>query len=272
MNLSLALKAAQQAASAAGELIRNRFPRSGRPPLEIHHKGRIDLVTEVDLASEQCIRSILLEHFPHHQILGEEGGVQGEVGTPRWIVDPLDGTRSFAHGYPFVSVAIALEWQHQLQLGLVYDPLREEMFWATRGGGSFLNGEPIRVSAAADLSQALLVSGFPYQLAEIDSEPLFALFKEFVLRSGGIRRDGSAALDFCYVACGRLDGFWEFFLKPWDGAAGALIVEEAGGIVSDFSGRPFDPYRAEMVATNPALQKQMLELAQPYLEGIRRWL
>ena len=272
MNLSQALNAAQEAARSAGQLIRERFPKSGRPAVEIHHKGRIDLVTEVDLASEALIREILLGYFPDHQILGEEGGVQGNSGAPRWIVDPLDGTRSFAHGYPFVSVAIALEIEGQLQTGLVYDPLREEMFWATRGQGAYLNGEIIRVSDTADLSQALLVSGFPYQLTEIDSESLFGLFKEFVLRSGGHRRDGSAALDFCYLACGRLDGFWEFFLKPWDGAAGALIVQEAGGCVSDFSGRPFDPYRPEMVAANCALHPQMIALAQPYLEGIRRWL
>lgn len=268
----MVLRAAQEAAQAAGSLIRQRFPKAGRPQVEVHHKGRIDLVTEVDLASEALIREVLLGYFPDHQILGEEGGSQGQAGAARWIVDPLDGTRSFAHGYPFVSVSIALEVDGELQLGLVYDPLREEMFWATRGGGAFLNGEPIRVSGASDLSQALLVSGFPYQLAEIDSQPLFGLFKEFVLRSGGIRRDGSAALDFCYVACGRLDGFWEFFLKPWDGAAGALIVAEAGGSVSDFSGRPFDPFRPEVVASNPALQPQMMALAQPYLEGIRRWL
>ena len=268
------LEAARSAARAAGLVIRQRFPdvtHIGERSFSVQHKGPIDLVTEVDVACEQLIREELLGRFPGHGFLGEEGAGETSQGPQGflWIVDPLDGTRGFAHGYPFVAVSIALEVAGEVRLGVVYDPLRDELFEAVRGQGARLNGAPIHVSVTPKLGDALLVSGFPYQLASIDHGPLFGLFREFVLRSGGIRRDGAAALDFCYLACGRTDGFWEFFLKPWDAAAGALIVCEAGGRVSDLAGGAFSIRRAEMLASNGHLHQEMMELAEPFLPGVR---
>lgn len=269
------LEAAKDAARIAGALIRERFPSATgeNRALEIHHKGRIDLVTEVDTASEKIIRERLLGKFPEHGFLGEEGGETSHDGqAPLWIVDPLDGTRSFAHGYPFVAVSIALEIAGVMEVGVIYDPLHDELFEAVRGQGAFLNGLPIHVSATPSLEEGLLVSGFPYQLAEIDNTALFGLFQEFVLAGGGIRRDGAAALDFCYLACGRVDAFWEFFLKPWDAAAGALIVQEAGGRVTTLSGEPFSVRRQEMLASNGHLHEEMVIRAARYLDGIRPYL
>jgi myo-inositol-1(or 4)-monophosphatase len=265
------LEAARSAARAAGALIRQRFPDPAREhqPVAIQHKGRIDLVTEVDTACERLIREELLGRFPDHSFLGEEGGASGQAEQPLWIVDPLDGTRSFAHGYPFVAVSIALEVAGQIRLGVVYDPLRDELFEATLGEGARLNGSPIKVSSTPRLGDALLVSGFPYRLAEIDNRPLFDLLREFILKSGGFRRDGAAALDFCYLAAGRIDGFWEFFLAPWDAAAGALIVTEAGGQVTDLAGLPFNIRRPQMLSSNGHIHREMVELAKPYLEAVR---
>jgi myo-inositol-1(or 4)-monophosphatase len=246
-------------------LIRRSFGRD----VDVRHKGRIDLVTEVDLACERLLVKALQEEWPDHAILGEEGGHIGKTGGPLWIVDPLDGTRSFAHGYPFVSVSIALEIDQDVVVGVVYDPIRDELFEAARGHGARLNGQPIGVSATATLEQALLVTGFPYHLAEINSQPLFDLFRDMVIHSGGIRRDGSAALDFCYLACGRLDGYWELFLQPWDAAAGALIAREAGARVTDLAGDPFQLRRAEVLVSNGLLHQPMIELARPYLQTMR---
>jgi myo-inositol-1(or 4)-monophosphatase len=265
------LETAKEAARAAGHLIRERFPKFGvNHGLRVEHKGRIDLVTEVDLASEAIIRKVILAAFPQHQILGEEGGQQGDKAAPLWVVDPLDGTRSFAHGFPFVSVCIALEINGQVELGVVYDPLRDELFEAVRGKGAMLNGIPIGVSQADDLSQSLLASGFPYQLAEIDQDAFFNLMRQYIVGSGGFRRAGSAALDLCYVACGRLDGYWEFFLKPWDAAAGALIALEAGAKVTRLDGNGFSIYIPEFLVCSPKIHSSMIEVAKPYLESIRK--
>ena len=270
--LQVELATARQAALAAGQLIRESFPRSGQErSLQVQHKGRIDLVTEVDQASETILRQILLEAFPQDAFLGEEGGCSGK-GQRRWICDPLDGTRSFAHGYPFVAVSIALEVEGQIQLGLVYNPMHEELFEAVRGQGARLNGEPISVSQIGDLEQALAVTGFPYHLREIDHASLFGLFQKMVLKAAGIRRDGAAALDLCYLACGRLDVFWEFFLQPWDSAAGSLILQEAGGHISDLEGGPFDIYRPEMLASNGHLHEALKAECWEYREKIRPWL
>lgn len=259
------LKTAIAAARSAGKLIRDRF---GGDELNVRHKGRIDLVTEVDLACEKELRRVILGDWPDHAILGEEEGRQGD-NPALWIVDPLDGTRSFAHGYPMVCVSVALEIQGRVEVGVVYDPLRDELFHAVRGQGAFLNDRPIRVSAAESLEQSLLVTGFPYHLAEFDSTALFGLFRDFVVSSGGIRRDGSAAIDFCYIACGRLDGYWEFFLHPWDAAAGALIASEAGAKVTNLSGAAYDIRVAEVLACSPAIHPAMLRVAAPYLEKMR---
>ncbi|MBT9582191.1 inositol monophosphatase [bacterium] len=262
------LDSARQAARAAGEIIRLRFgTRVG-----VHHKGPIDLVTEVDLACERLILDILQKDWPDHDILGEEGGRTGHGQGPLWIVDPLDGTRSFAHGYPFVSVSIGLEIEGKVRLGVVYDPIRDELFEAIQGHGAHLNGQPIGVSSTRHLKDALLVTGFPYHLAEIDNQALFDLFREMVVHSGGIRRDGSAALDFCYLACGRLDGYWEFFLKPWDAAAGALIAHEAGATVTNLGGQPYELRQAEVLVSNGHIHQEMIERARPFLQPMRRWL
>lgn len=264
------LETAKEAARAAGQLIRERFPKFGvNHGLDVQHKGRIDLVTEVDLASEEIIRRVILAAFPDHQILGEEGGQQGNSSAQLWVVDPLDGTRSFAHGFPFVSVCIALEIEGQVEVGVVYDPLRDELFEALRGKGALLNGIPIGVSQADDLSQALLASGFPYQLAEINQDAFFGLMRQYIVGSGGFRRAGSAALDLCYVACGRLDGYWEFFLKPWDAAAGALIAKEAGAAVTKLDGSDFSIYTPEFLACSPQIHSAMIDVATPYLSDIR---
>ncbi len=266
------LEVARQAAFQAGQLIREKFPRSQGPrEWKVAHKGRIDLVTEVDQASEAILRKVILDAFPEDAFLGEEGGCTGQ-SQRRWICDPLDGTRSFAHGYPFVAVSIALEVDGEIQLGLVYDPIHEETFEATLGRGASLNGQPISVSQVTDLEQALAITGFPYHLREIDHAAIFGLFGKMVLKAAGIRRDGAAALDLCYLACGRVDVFWEFFLQPWDSAAGSLILREAGGQLSGLDGQPFDIYQPEMLASNGFLQKALEAECQEYGPRIRPWL
>lgn len=262
------LKTAVRAARSAGKIIHSRF---GGDQLNVRHKGRIDLVTEVDVACEKELRKVILGDWPEHAILGEEEGRQGD-NKALWIVDPLDGTRSFAHGYPCVCVSVALEIEGRVEVGVVYDPLRDELFHAVRGQGACLNDQPISVSGCGSLEQALLVTGFPYHLAEFDSSALFGLFRDFVVGSGGIRRDGSAAIDFCYVACGRLDGYGEFFLHPWDAAAGALIAAEAGARVSSLSGGGYDIRVAEVLCCSPAIHPAMVRVAAPYLESMRSLL
>jgi myo-inositol-1(or 4)-monophosphatase len=260
------LQTAWDAAQAAGDLIRKGWQQ----PREIAYKGAIDLVTSVDRDAERCIVEILRRNFPDHSILAEE---ETDNRAPqqayRWIVDPLDGTTNFAHGYPQLCVSIALEQEKDLLLGVVYDPLRRECFSATRGKGAKLNGETIHVSATAELNQALLATGFPYDRRD-NPDLYLAYFKAFMMRSQGIRRAGSAALDLCYVASGRLDGFWEFKLHPWDTAAASLIVKEAGGQMSDFSGAGFSIHGSETMASNGAIHSEMLAVMRGIEEGIRQ--
>ncbi len=250
------LNVAESAARAAGELIRHAFAG----PVTVRHKGAVDLVTEVDTACEALIRARLLESFPQHGFLGEEGGLTAEAAS-MWIVDPLDGTTNFAHGYPFVAVSIGLEVNGVMELGVVYDPLRDELFTARRGEGARLNGRTIAVSDRSRLEEALLVTGFPYHYRR-DPERILALFRAFSLRARGMRRDGAAALDLCYLACGRFDGFYELGLAPWDTAAGSLIVNEAGGMLTDLEGKPFDIRRPSMLASNVRLHKEMLDVVR----------
>lgn len=249
-------RTAREAAASAGRIVRERF---GRRDATIDRKSSgIDLVTDVDRASERAILEIVGRAFPGHAIVAEESGAQG-TSAERWLVDPLDGTTNFAHGYPQVSVSLAYQREGRTELGLVLDPLRNETFLARRGGGATLDGHPIRVSAAARLDDALLATGFPYDRRR-HADFYLAFFKAFMMRTQGMRRAGSAALDLCFVASGRVDGFWEWSLEAWDVAAGALIVEEAGGRVSDFRGRPFDPFARQVLATNGALHEAVREV------------
>jgi len=257
------LNTAWESASAAGEIIRDHWQRPGT----IDYKGAIDLVTSVDRRAEQKIVDVLRHDFPDHSFLAEEDtDIQSETKEYRWIIDPLDGTTNFAHSYPHVGISIALEQNDLVILGLVYDPLRRECFRAVKGQGATLNGTPIRASAVGELNKALLATGFPYDRRE-NADDYLSFFKAFLTRCQGIRRAGSAALDLCYVASGRLDGFWELKLKPWDIAAGGLIVTEAGGILSDFSGEPFSVFGNETLASNGMIHDEMITVMQGLTNG-----
>jgi len=218
----------------------------------IDKKGSIDLVTEVDLACERMCREVIAERFPDHEILAEElGGSPGAGGRPkfRWVFDPLDGTTNFAHGLPIFCSSLALEIDGRAAIAAIYDPTRKELFTAERGEGAYLNGQAVHVSDKRTLIDSLLVTGFPYDVHE-KSRELVALFGRFLERARAVRRLGSAALDLCYVAAGRFEAFWEQHLHPWDVAAGALIVEEAGGRVTGMDGEPFDPAAKHLIASN----------------------
>jgi myo-inositol-1(or 4)-monophosphatase len=232
----------------------------------IRKKGDIDLVTEVDVEVERMFRALIAERFPDHRIMAEEFG-EAENGRPDskycWLFDPIDGTTNYAHGMPIFCASLALEIDGRLQVAAVYDPTRRELFTAERGGGARLNGAPLRVSAADQLIDAMLCTGFPYNVHAIADE-IVGLFGAFVARARAVRRLGSAAIDLCYVAAGRLDGFWERLLSPWDIAAGGLIVEEAGGSVTALDGGPFDPWRGEVLASNGLIHDAMRETIATY--------
>ncbi len=225
----------------------------------VQEKGRNDFVTAVDREAEEAIVRLVRERFPDHAILAEESGPsEGRIGY-RWYIDPLDGTTNFIHGYPLFSVSVGVADPQGMRAAAIYDPLHDEMFTAARGRGAFLNGEPIRVSSVETLSRGLLVTGFPFRsMNRLDA--YLASFREFVLASSGIRRDGSAALNLAYVACGRYDGFWEMNLSPWDVAAGSLIVEEAGGVVTDFLGRNGYLESGDIIAASPHVHPGMLRI------------
>jgi myo-inositol-1(or 4)-monophosphatase len=242
-------------AREAGQFLFQRF----RTELTVRHKGTINLVTEVDIAAEEMIVRRLRKEFPDHSILAEEKNSQTRGGTYTWVIDPLDGTTNYAHGFPFFSVSIGLEIAGRLEWGGVCDPVRNELFTARRGSGAFCNGEPLHVSGTESLNASLLATGFPYDIRTSELNNLDN-FCAFALRSQGVRRTGSAALDLCYVAAGRLDGFWESKLNPWDCAAGFLILTEAGGCVTDYSGKSTSIYDAEVVASNGFIHRQMLSV------------
>jgi myo-inositol-1(or 4)-monophosphatase len=223
---------------------------------QIRYKGEIDLVTEVDLQAERAIVDLIRLRFPRHRVLAEEGSVGGDDPEFRWIVDPLDGTTNYSHGFPFFCVSIGLEVGNRIGLGVIYDPVRDELFEAQVGKGARLNGLPIKVSGATELARALLATGFPYDRALF---PLAMLqFRTVSLRCQAVRRVGSAALDLCYVANGRFDAYWEQTISPWDVAAGSLIVSEAGGVMSDLAGEPFNVHGASVVASAPGIHSQLL--------------
>jgi myo-inositol-1(or 4)-monophosphatase len=250
--LNFAIETAQQ----AGQILLEKFGRT-----TVTKKGDIDLVTEADLASERHIIERIKSHYPKHAILAEESGeaiVTGGDTTWKWIIDPLDGTTNYAHGYPCFCVTIALEHDGDVVAGVTFDPTRNELFAAERGRGATLNGKPIRVSDAEKLSESLIVTGFPYDFKQRQN---FARhLTDFLLSSRGVRRDGSAAIDMAYVACGRFDGFWEEGLNPWDVAAGKLLIEEAGGIVTYYDGSRFSIYKPPICASNGSIHSQMLDV------------
>ena len=248
------LEVAVAAAEAAGEVLRSGFGREQT----VKFKGEVDLVTEVDERAEAVIGEMLCGAFPGYGMLAEEGGRRLGEGDSRWIVDPLDGTTNYAHGLPIFAVSIALERAGEVVLGVVHDPMRGETYVAERGGGATLNGEPIRVSENDEPIRALLVTGFPYDRA--DMRAAVGLFGRLTELTQGVRRLGAAALDLCYVAAGRLDAYYEKGLHPWDVAAGSLIIKEAGGRITDYRGRELDLEGREVVASNGLLHPALLEV------------
>ena len=227
----------------------------------VDKKGRIDLVTEVDLACERMCRETLADRFPDHDILAEELGGSAPGSAPsrfRWVFDPLDGTTNYAHGLPIYCSSLALEIDGRAEVAAIYDPTRKELFTGERGEGAYLNGRALRVSQTDALIDSLLVTGFPYTVHERGGE-LVALFGYFLSRARAVRRLGSAALDLCYVAAGRFEAFWEQHLHPWDVAAGALIVDEAGGRVTGMDGGPFDPAAAHLIASNGHVHREVVD-------------
>jgi myo-inositol-1(or 4)-monophosphatase len=237
----------------------------------IDKKGEIDLVTEVDLECERMARAVIAERFPDHDILAEElssGPNEPARARHRWVLDPLDGTTNYAHGLPIFCSAASLEIDGQPVIAAVYDPSRRELFTAERGVGAWLNGVPMRVSHASALIDSLLCTGFPYSVQE-DPEELVALFGEFLKRARAVRRLGSAAIDLCYVAAGRLDGFYELKLNPWDISAGALLVQEAGGRVTSLDGGPYSSRGGEVIASNGGVHDAMVETLQVFKSARR---
>jgi len=264
------LKTAESIAREAGALLREFYHRGVRT----EYKGDVDLVTEADRASEKLIGERLRAAFPTHGIYGEEGTRSGLDAEFRWYVDPLDGTTNFAHGFPAFCVVLGCEQRHaglkpdedgEMVAGVIYDPLRDEMFTSARGEGATLNGERIHVSKAKWLQESLIATGFPSHKRH--RSPNVHFYQEFTLRSHGVRRAGSAALDMAYVACGRLDAFWEFQLNPWDTSAGYLLVEEAGGTVTHFDGGKFTLDSREVLASNGLIAAEMQQLFADLFAG-----
>lgn len=247
---------AVEAARRAGQVLVESF---GRASLEVHEKGEADFVTEVDRRAEDTVREFLAAELPEHGFLLEEGGAIRPEAEYQWVVDPLDGTTNYIHRYPFFSVSIALRKKGETILGVVYDPIRSECFTAEKGEAARLNGIPVGVSRAESLRTALVCTGFPFRIRE-RLDAYLGAFRAVFLACGGMRRDGSAALDLAYVACGRYDAFWELGLKPWDTSAGALLVECAGGRVTDFHGGGEAIAGGDIVASNGAVHEALVGL------------
>lgn len=258
------LKVAVRAALAGGKVLRDRLGNLSRR--QVRMKGRYDWVTAADRASERVILRLLRSAFPGHAIRAEESAPRAREAPFLWLIDPLDGTVNFMHQFPMFGVSIALVVRGVLEVGVVYDPLREELFTARRGRGAWLNGRRIRVTSHPVLKDAMLCTGFPFR-AKRSVDLYLRSFRRVFLETGSIRRAGSAALDLAYVACGRADGFWELSLAAWDMAAAALLIQEAGGRVSDFFGEPAYLERGHIVAGNPAVHRALVRLVRPIFKG-----
>ena len=248
------LEAAIEIALEAGKILASEFEH----PATISYKGEVDLVTQADRRSEEAIVTRLQGYFPDHAVVAEEGGGKETNSRYRWFVDPLDGTTNFAHSYPCFAVSLGLEEAGELIVGVIYQPISRELITAVKGQGAFLNEKPVHVSGIGQLATSLLSTGFPS--VKRAKNPNIHYYWEYTLRSHGVRRDGSAALDMAAVACGRFDGFWEFGLHPWDTAAGTLLVREAGGQVTTFRGQRYRPGDYETVASNGHIHKEMLAI------------
>lgn len=249
-------RAAVEAAQVAGAILRAH----AREGFRVEYKDAVNLVTDADRRSEQAVIDVILQSFPDHRILAEERGRQpGTDADYQWIIDPLDGTTNFAHGYPAYCVSIGVEYRGVPILGVVLDPTRNELFCAEAGQGAFLNDQPLSVSRTPKLDAALLVTGFAYDI-RVSPQNNLDHFSRFALTAQGVRRTGTAALDLCYVAAGRFDGFWELKLHPWDTAAGVVMVREAGGRITDFKGRPHSIYEPSILATNGLIHDEMLDV------------
>ena len=255
MDIEAAKRVGIEAIYSGARVLRNHFGRIA----QINQKGAFDLVTEADTESEKQIMETILKAFPDHAILAEESGVNKGSAEYQWLIDPLDGTTNYVHQLPFFTIAIALAVHDKIELGLVLNPMDGELYSAIAGNGAALNGKPINVSSTASVSDSLLVTGFPYDFNEI-VEPAMKRFGVCQQASQGVRRLGSAALDMCYLACGRFDGFWEQNLKPWDKAAGAIIAAEAGAVITDFSNQPFSINQKEILVTNGRIREELLSL------------
>jgi myo-inositol-1(or 4)-monophosphatase len=256
------LDAVEAVARAGGRELLARFRRLG--PDEVSEKARNDLVSAADRAAEASIVAAILERFPGHRILSEEVGQLGEGSGPTWIVDPLDGTANFVHGFPHFSVSIAVEVDGRLALAVVFDPLKGDTFRAAAGHGAWWNGRPCRVNDRPGLTGAMLATGFPFR-SHRHLDTYLAIFHDVFLRCHGVRRAGSAALDLAYTAAGVFDGFFEFALAPWDVAAGALLVAEAGGVVTDMRGGPDVVASGDVVAGSPGVHRELLEVVGSHL-------
>jgi myo-inositol-1(or 4)-monophosphatase len=250
----------QQIAREAGRLLMKHFGK-----VDIEYKGDVDVVTVADRESEKLIVDRITSKWPNHDIVGEEGTRRSRGSEYRWYIDPLDGTTNFAHSFPVFCVSIALEYRDELIAGVVYDPTRDECFAAEKGAGATLNGHTMRVSNVSDFAQSLVATGFPSQKRH--KNPNIHFYQHITLKTHGVRRAGSAAIDLAYTACGRFDAYWEFNLNPWDTAAGVLLVREAGGNVTDMDGRAFDIASKEVVASNAKLHPALIKELQAVARG-----
>jgi myo-inositol-1(or 4)-monophosphatase len=258
------LEIAVKAAKLAGQIIVEHLGKISKKDIDL--KKASDFVTIIDKESEKVIIDTIKKHFPDHLFLAEESLKECGRETYRWIIDPLDGTTNYIHSYPVFSISIALEYKEEIIVGVILDPLRNELFWTEKGTGAYLNCAPIEVSKV-EMSESLVTTGFPFRSKEM-IDTYMKLFKNVFLKVGDLRRSGSAALDLAYLACGRCDGFFEFGLSPWDIAAGSLLIKEAGGIVTDFAGDAHYLGTGNIVAGNPAIHKEILEEVKNVFEGV----